>query len=123
MGKRSKGLLTKTSKKKLDHSHFGPKHKKQKLGKKLAPANATDTSIRSRGLAMTEQSVVTDKSGEAVTNRGLTLHDLLRQLSHYSGSVRKDALLGPFGAPLRILILPSPAATPPLFGGCCFRPA
>jgi hypothetical protein len=39
--KKKKSFLERSSAKNYDHSHFGKKRKKSKLGRKLRPANAT----------------------------------------------------------------------------------
>ncbi|GAB4849228.1 hypothetical protein Ancab_004039 [Ancistrocladus abbreviatus] len=68
---------------------------KRKIGRKLPPPkNATNTEIKSKAIILPEQSVVAEKAGLAVSNKGLTLKELLQQTSHYNSKVRKDALLG-----------------------------
>ncbi|WCJ34196.1 ARM repeat superfamily protein [Euphorbia peplus] len=68
---------------------------KRKLGRKLPPPkNATNTEIKSKAIILPEQSVAADKSGLALSKKGLTLKELLQQTSHYSPKVRKDGLLG-----------------------------
>ncbi|KAL4439859.1 hypothetical protein ABPG75_002860 [Micractinium tetrahymenae] len=68
---------------------------KHKVGKKLPRAqNQTDTNFKSRTISLAEQSVATDKAGQAVTTRNLTLKEVLGQCGHYSERVRKDALQG-----------------------------
>ncbi|KAI8870802.1 hypothetical protein GQ42DRAFT_109606, partial [Ramicandelaber brevisporus] len=68
---------------------------KLKLGRKVAKAdNYTDTSFKSRSIALPSQSITADKSGELTNSRNLTLRDLLTQLRHYNGTVRKEALIG-----------------------------
>lgn len=62
---------------------------KAKVGKKLPrAANATDTSFRSRSIALPEQSVLQDKAGAAVTSRNLTLK------ARRGGPGRRAALQG-----------------------------
>ena len=70
------------------------KKKKQKLGKKkLAPTNATDTTVKVKTIALPEQSQTVSKSGPT-THRNLTMAELMAQLKHYSSDVRTDALGG-----------------------------
>ncbi|KAL4853850.1 Testis-expressed protein 10 [Chlorella vulgaris] len=71
------------------------KRAKHRVGKKLPRAqNQTDTSFKSRTISLAEQSLATDKDGQAVTGRNLTLKDLLGQCGHYSERVRRDAMQG-----------------------------
>eukprot|EP00965_Chrysotila_dentata_P197003 6177944-Pleurochrysis_carterae.AAC.3 len=68
--------------------------KRGKLGKKkLAPTNATSTEFRARSVVLLDQSVSVDRTG-ALSQRKLTLGELLTQTRHYSGDVRRDALKG-----------------------------
>lgn len=68
---------------------------KRKLGRKLPPPqNATNTEIRSKAIVLPEQSVASEKTGLAVSRKGLTLKELLQQTSHHNPKVRKDALTG-----------------------------
>jgi hypothetical protein len=69
------------------------KRPKVKVGKKLKPANATDTSFTARSVRMPGQHSIQEK-GDAVTKRNLNMKDLMTQLEHYSAKVRKDALWG-----------------------------
>ena len=70
------------------------KKKKQKLGKKkLAPTNATDTTVKVQTIALPQQSQTVAKSGPT-THRNLTMNELVVQLKHYSPDVRADALGG-----------------------------
>ena len=70
------------------------KKKKQKLGKKkLAPTNATDTTVKVQTIALPQQSQTVAKSGPT-THRNLTMAELMVQLKHYSPDVRADALGG-----------------------------
>ena len=70
------------------------KKKKQKLGKKkLAPTNATDTTVKVQTIALPQQSQTVAKSGPT-THRNLTMTELMVQLKHYSPDVRADALGG-----------------------------
>eukprot|EP00884_Botryococcus_braunii_P001684 jgi/Botrbrau1/11516/Bobra.0198s0013.1 len=71
---------------------------KHKVGKKLPAAqNATDTTIRSRVITLPGQSVAADRGDAPVSQRNLTLKELLVQTGHYSGRVRKGALLEMMG--------------------------
>ena len=69
---------------------------KKKVGKRqMAPMNRTDTKVSLRSINMPSQS--TDKEvgqTDAVTHRNLSVADLLGQLRHYRGDVRRDALGG-----------------------------
>ena len=69
---------------------------KAKVGRKLAPAdNATDTTVHSKTLTLPSQSVAADRGGAATaSSRGLTLGELVGQLSHPASRVRADALAG-----------------------------
>lgn len=68
---------------------------KKKIGRKLPPAqNATNTEIKTKAITLPEQSVASDKTGLAVSKKGLTLKELLQQTSHHNAKVRKDALIG-----------------------------
>ncbi|MQL94185.1 hypothetical protein Taro_026833, partial [Colocasia esculenta] len=63
---------------------------KHKIGRKLPPPkNATNTQIKSKAIVLPEQSVVSERSGLAVSSRGLTLRELLQQTSHHSTKTRK----------------------------------
>ena len=77
------------------------KKKKQKLGKKkLAPTNATNTTVKVKTIALPEQSQTVAKSG-LTTHRNLTMTELLAQLKHYNPDVRSDALGGLYELLLR----------------------
>ncbi|XP_021623442.1 testis-expressed protein 10 homolog isoform X2 [Manihot esculenta] len=68
---------------------------KRKLGRKLPPPKkATNTEIKSKAIILPEQSVASEKTGLAVSKKGLTLKELLQQTSHHNAKVRKDALMG-----------------------------
>lgn len=67
------------------------------VGKKLPRAqNQTDTNFKSRTISLAEQSVATDKAGQAVTTRNLTLKASLRldsfsrDLLHFTRMTRFD---------------------------------
>ncbi|OQR89788.1 hypothetical protein THRCLA_09583 [Thraustotheca clavata] len=68
------------------------KRPKRKVGRKVTPSNVTNASITSRRINLTEQSVLTDKTGVAVTHRNQTLADILTKMAHYNAHVRRDAL-------------------------------
>lgn len=68
---------------------------KRKLGRKLPPPqNATNTEIKSKAIVLPEQSVAAERTGLAVSRKGLTLKELLQQTSHHNSKVRRDALMG-----------------------------
>eukprot|EP00775_Hariotina_reticulata_P010124 gene10124-10282_t len=68
---------------------------KHKVGKKLPKAqNETRTDFQSRSINLPNQSVTLDKAGAAVSERNLTLKELVAQLSHHNANTRKDALTG-----------------------------
>eukprot|EP01116_Phalansterium_solitarium_P002396 TRINITY_DN12392_c0_g1_i1.p1 TRINITY_DN12392_c0_g1~~TRINITY_DN12392_c0_g1_i1.p1 ORF type:complete len:380 (-),score=150.06 TRINITY_DN12392_c0_g1_i1:7-1146(-) len=76
---------------------FNPdfKKKKTKVGKKKQPpTSVTNTSFKTRALVMPSQTITSDKTGEAVNSRQMTLKQLLSQLKHYSATTRKDAIAG-----------------------------
>ncbi|KAL0346974.1 UNVERIFIED_CONTAM: Receptor protein kinase TMK1 [Sesamum calycinum] len=78
---------------------------RRKIGRKLPPPkNATNTEIKSKAIVLPEQSIASEKSGLAVSKKGLTLKELLQQSSHHNIKVRKDALLG-----IRDILLKHPA--------------
>ncbi|XP_061998982.1 uncharacterized protein LOC133716293 [Rosa rugosa] len=86
---------SKNASKKMQKRGIDFKKIKQKIGRKLPPAqNATNTEIKSKAIVLPEQSVASEKAGLAVNKKGLTLKELLQQTSHYSSKVRKDSLLG-----------------------------
>ncbi|RHY56799.1 hypothetical protein DYB38_006020 [Aphanomyces astaci] len=68
------------------------KRPKRKVGRKVVQSNVTNASIQSRRINMTEQSMLQDKSGAAVTHRNQTLQDILSKASHYNAHVRRDAM-------------------------------
>ncbi|KAG8985274.1 hypothetical protein FRB90_004847 [Tulasnella sp. 427] len=69
---------------------------KVKLGKgKLSAANSTDTSFKSRSIALPTQRIAVEKEHDLpTTRRNLALDQLLIQTKHYSAAVRKDSVLG-----------------------------
>ncbi|GAV57315.1 Ipi1_N domain-containing protein [Cephalotus follicularis] len=87
---RSKAPSKKQQKRGIDFKKI-----KRKIGRKLPPAkNATNTEIKSKAIVLPEQSVASEKTGLAVSKKGLTLKELLQQTSHYSSKVRRDGLMG-----------------------------
>ncbi|XP_059668653.1 uncharacterized protein LOC132313744 [Cornus florida] len=87
---RSKALSKKQQKRGIDFKKI-----KRKIGRKLPPPkNATNTEIKSKAIILPEQSVASEKTGLAVSRKGLTLRELLQQTSHHNPKVRKDALIG-----------------------------
>ncbi|RKP36553.1 hypothetical protein BJ085DRAFT_29091 [Dimargaris cristalligena] len=68
---------------------------KLKVGqKKQAAANHTDTSFRSQAIVLTGQNLHADRANQQTNARNLTLTDLVPQLKHYNGVVKRDALHG-----------------------------
>ena len=64
-------------------------------GRKIKKAaNATDTTVRAKRITLPGQVLGAEGKGAAVTQRGLSLPELLGQCAHYSERVRKDALDG-----------------------------
>ncbi|XP_076896542.1 uncharacterized protein LOC143549537 [Bidens hawaiensis] len=68
---------------------------KRKIGRKLPPPkNTTNTEVKSKAIILPEQTLVSEKTGLAVSKKGLTLKELLQQTSHHNAKVRRDALTG-----------------------------
>ncbi|KAL6507776.1 hypothetical protein OROGR_023971 [Orobanche gracilis] len=68
---------------------------KRKIGRKLPPPNnATNTEVKFKSIVLPEQSIVSEKSGLALSKKKLTLKELLQQSSHHNAKVRADALIG-----------------------------
>ncbi|KAJ1911846.1 rRNA processing protein, partial [Tieghemiomyces parasiticus] len=90
------GLTTTTLHLETHHALTYEQKVKLKLGKKKAPAeNHTDTSFKSQSIVLTKQNLHTESlGGQATNSRNLSLTDLIPQLKHYSGVVRRDALKG-----------------------------
>ena len=89
MGKKTKGVNNRQS------GGIDFIRAKKKVGKKIKKqANVTDTTVRAKRINLPGQTVGTEGKGEALTNRGLSMSELLNQTSHYSEKVRKDALEG-----------------------------
>ncbi|GLT68689.1 hypothetical protein SLA2020_408980 [Shorea laevis] len=87
---RSKAPSKKQQKRGIDFKKI-----KRKLGRKLPPPqNATNTEIKFKAIVLPEQSVAAEKTGLAVSRKGLTLKELLQQTSHHNSKVRRDALMG-----------------------------
>ncbi|PWN52619.1 hypothetical protein IE53DRAFT_340251 [Violaceomyces palustris] len=86
--------MPKSAKRKADRKADFQKTK-LKLGKKQQPNNATDTSFKSRTIALPQQSINIDKSQSLTNSRNLGINELVPQLRHYGAGVRKaDAVLG-----------------------------
>ena len=89
MGKKTKGVNNRQS------GGIDFIRAKKKVGKKIKKhANVTDTTVRAKRINLPGQTVGTEGKGEALTQRGLSMSELLNQTSHYSEKVRKDALEG-----------------------------
>ena len=88
------GIKKKKSKGKAKSINTDFAKKKVKVGRKLERQNETKTSFKIKKLSIARQSVASDKSGQEVNSRGLTLRELLGQVSHYSPAVRKEAIAG-----------------------------
>ncbi|CAK4101374.1 unnamed protein product [Aphanomyces euteiches] len=67
------------------------KRPKRKVGRKVTPTNVTNATVQSRRINMTEQTLLVDKSGAAMTHRNQTLQDILTKVSHYNAHVRRDS--------------------------------
>ncbi|WFD04079.1 rRNA processing protein [Malassezia obtusa] len=68
---------------------------KKKLGKgKQLASNATDTSFKTKTIALPQQSVSVDRSQSLTTRRNQTLTDLAQNTRHPASSMRKDAVQG-----------------------------
>ncbi|CAN1144085.1 Pre-rRNA-processing protein IPI1 [Linum perenne] len=66
---------------------------KRKIGRKLPPPkNTTNTEVKWKAIVLPEQSVASEKTGLAVSKKGLTLKELLQQTSHHNAKVRKGWL-------------------------------
>ncbi len=77
--------------------NFEIKKKKGKVGQgKVAGANATSTEISAKALAMPHSSILRASKEERglVTQRNLSLDELLVQTRHVNAGVRKEALVG-----------------------------
>ncbi|CAN1234390.1 Testis-expressed protein 10 [Linum perenne] len=86
---------SKASSKKQQKRGIDFKKIKRKIGRKLPPPkNTTNTEVKSKAIVLPEQSVASEKTGLAVSKKGLTLKELLQQTSHHNAKVRKDALIG-----------------------------
>ncbi|EPQ29108.1 uncharacterized protein PFL1_03397 [Pseudozyma flocculosa PF-1] len=85
--------MPKAAKSKGKHADF--QKTKLKLGKgKQQANNATDTSFRSRTIALPQQSINKDNSTRLVTSRNLGVTELAQQLRHFGAGVRKEAVNG-----------------------------
>ncbi|KAK3256178.1 hypothetical protein CYMTET_34672, partial [Cymbomonas tetramitiformis] len=84
------------------------KKKKYKVGKRLAaPDNETKIDHTSKKIALPSQRVGEQEGGEPVSNRGLSMTELLGQTSHYSSRVRREALVA-----LNEMLLQNPGLVP-----------
>ena len=89
MGKKTKGINNK------NQGGIDFIRAKKKVGRKIKKAaNATDTTVRAKRITLPGQVLGAEGKGAAVTQRGLSLPELLGQCAHYSERVRKDALDG-----------------------------
>jgi hypothetical protein len=77
--------------------------KKIKVGKKLKKTHVVNTEFHAKSVVILEQ--FSDQTVEPVSQRGLTIRDLNRQMGHPSLSVRKDAVIGRILLKLMYLIL------------------
>ncbi|KAG9134643.1 hypothetical protein Leryth_000977 [Lithospermum erythrorhizon] len=75
-------------------STWQPKNKEEIGRKVLPPKNSTNTEVKSKEIILPEQSIAADKSGYAVSKKGLTLKELLQHTSHHNVKSRRDALNG-----------------------------
>lgn len=66
--------------------------KKIKVGKTLKKTNVTNTEFQSKSVVILEQ--FNDQTSEPVSQRGLTIRDLNRQMGHVALPVRRDAVIG-----------------------------
>jgi pre-rRNA-processing protein IPI1 len=66
--------------------------KKIKVGKTLKKTNVTNTEFNAKSLVILEQ--FHDQTSEPVSQRGLTIRDLNRQIGHPSLPIRRDAVIG-----------------------------
>jgi len=70
------------------------KRPKQKVGRKLKPANVTDTNFKTAQVRLADQRKLVDKKDVLVTRKNLDLQDLLSRIKHYDPARRKDSLWG-----------------------------
>lgn len=66
--------------------------KKIKVGKTLKRTNVTNTEFNAKSVVILEQ--FNDQTSEPVSQRGLTIRDLNRQVGHPSLPIRRDAVIG-----------------------------
>ncbi|KAI6184236.1 hypothetical protein M3Y97_00574500 [Aphelenchoides bicaudatus] len=66
--------------------------KKVKVGKKIKKTNVTNTEFTAKSVVILNQ--FNDQTAEPVTQRGLTIRDLNRQIGHPSLPIRRDAVIG-----------------------------
>ena len=68
---------------------------RHKVGKKIPQAaNVTNTTVKAKRIVLAGQTLGADRSERALTSRGLAIEELLGQLAHYAGRVRREALAG-----------------------------
>jgi len=87
-----KSFLTK--KRQRDGGKGDFKRPKQKVGRKLKPANVTNTNFKTAQVRLSDQRSLADKTASVVTRKRRDLQDLLSHIKHYDPSRRKDALWG-----------------------------
>ncbi|KAI6172015.1 hypothetical protein M3Y98_00925900 [Aphelenchoides besseyi] len=75
--------------------------KKVKVGKVLKKTNLTSTDFKTKSVVLLEQ--FNSDTAEPVSHRGLTVHDLNRQIGHPAFVTRRDAVIG-----LKQLLLDNP---------------
>eukprot|EP00050_Salpingoeca_kvevrii_P021780 m.115410 g.115410 ORF g.115410 m.115410 type:complete len:956 (+) comp9476_c0_seq2:3-2870(+) len=68
------------------------KKKKAKVGRKQIAENATNTTFKSRSIHVATRVLPTQ--GEATSDRGQTLQDLLAKIAHHNAGMRRDAVQG-----------------------------
>lgn len=86
--------LKKGKSKKTKDLDFAPK-KKKKLGTVQRPQNKVDTTLHSKRLKVRAALPVTKTlESKPLTNRNLSVRDLVVRLDHFSPKMRRDALLG-----------------------------
>ena len=84
-----------TKKRRRDGGNGDFKRPKQKVGRKLKPANVTDTNFKTAQVRLSDQRSLADKNdGSALTRKNKSLEDLLSHIKHYDPARRKDALWG-----------------------------
>jgi len=82
-----------TKKRRRDGGKGDFKRLKAKVGRKLKPANVTDTNFKTAQVRVADQRSLADKT-TLVTRKRRDLQDLLSHIKHYDPARRKDALWG-----------------------------